>query len=382
MLCIGFLNQSHLVQRECIAALSRVPHIRLVVIDIVENPSLLQIQTLTEQLAKQSVTCLFTINEWGLDTQQALSTYCTVKDIVHINWFVDDPFFLETMYAIPLTPSHNRIDFVSDRGYVQKLRERGFSAHFLPLATDPALFTPRNQSERYQHRICFVGNSYKEEFDGFLTTLNIDLEPYISGIKKILDTYSTNTHLSLDQAIETMLTHYPTLSFVQHSQTIFLSKFFIGYMFRKQLITNLCTHYPDCMVFGDALWTEIIPRHQVSTAVGYYINLCQTYQSTAINIDINRTVIRDGFTQRIFDCSACGSAIITSSKPCVEEFFETSGPSQDMVMFTDAESFMDLTRYYLAHEKERQTIALRAQKKVCSLHTYDHRINSLMQALL
>jgi spore maturation protein CgeB len=115
--------------------------------------------------------------------------------------------------------------------------------------------------------------------------------------------------------------------------------------------------------------------------VVYGDGLREIYNSTKVNIDINRVVIRNGFTQRVFDALACGAFLITNAKQVVADHFETSGSQREIVTFKNADELADLVRYYLTHENERMEIARRGYRKVLTSHTYDHRIAEIFNTL-
>ncbi|HMA65432.1 MAG TPA: glycosyltransferase, partial [Chitinispirillaceae bacterium] len=91
-------------------------------------------------------------------------------------------------------------------------------------------------------------------------------------------------------------------------------------------------------------------------------------------VDINRMVIRNGFTQRTFDTLASKCFCITSAKDIVSEYFVTSGDKKEIVMFHNSNELYELIRYYLKHDQERKAIVERGYQKVISMHTYDHRV--------
>ena len=93
-----FLNQNWLVQKEVISALRRVPWLRTVAVDITSNPTADQAVFATDIMLQQQCALLFTINEWGLDSDGVIREFLEKNRIVHINWCVDDPFFEEIIH--------------------------------------------------------------------------------------------------------------------------------------------------------------------------------------------------------------------------------------------------------------------------------------------
>jgi spore maturation protein CgeB len=123
-----------------------------------------------------------------------------------------------------------------------------------------------------------------------------------------------------------------------------------------------------------------LPSGRLGVA-GYYDRLCDVYRGAKITVDINRIVIRDGFTQRAFDVPSSGSFLITSSKPVVYDYFETSGPQQEIAVFKSHKELFALIDYYLEHEEERCAIARRGYEKVVKFNTYNHRIVEMFSVI-
>jgi hypothetical protein len=140
VLSVAISHQKYLVQRELIDAFRAVPGVRVVVIDTPMLTPVESVPELCKALQDQDCRIFVTLNDWGFDKEAAVAAFLEQRGIIHVNWYVDDPFFSEIMFGIRQLPGQNRLDFVSDRGYVGPLAKRGFKVQFLPLATDPATF--------------------------------------------------------------------------------------------------------------------------------------------------------------------------------------------------------------------------------------------------
>lgn len=379
MVPLAFLYQQNLIQRELRDALIAHPDIQLHVVRTGELSSPQHAEEIVGVLQKRHITVVCTVNDWGMDRDGILEDYMHRRRIVHINWCVDDPFYYEIMHDLHFRPLDNRIDFVSDRGYVHPLRTRGYHAFFCPLAVDPSLFAvePREPCIRDS---CFVGNSYRALIDGFVSSCNGYLESIHPLLRTLLDHYCKDLQIDLEHRVrQTLHAHAPTPYPVSFEKLVYIVKQFIGYLFRKHLVVSCAHAFPDFTVFGDALWVHDLAASRVSTAVGYYKNLRRTYQQTRVNIDINRVVIRDGFTQRVFDCLGAGAFIITSPKPVVYEYFHTRGPRQQIAVFREPEELISLIDYYRRHEHERSRIVQQGHEAVLRNHTYRHRVDTILQ---
>lgn len=373
MISVAISHQKYLVQRELIDAFKAIPDIRVVVIDVpIVTPS-----ESAQQLCKafQSHECriFVTLNDWGLDKDGAVSSFLEKQGIIHVNWYVDDPFFSKIMFNIRQHPKSNRLDFVSDRGYVEPLSKNGFRASFLPLATDPAIFSPKGFSGQ-KRDLCFVGNSYINATYNFIKGFEPFFEKLNPDILRLCEDYCTNPALAIDDRVEEILSKEKLPPGLGFEKAVYLVKHFVGYLYRKRLVLSLSSSYPGFMVYGDEYWNIDLAPDRMSTKVKYYTNLSETYEQTKITVDINRLVIRDGFTQRVFDCLASGGFVLTSHKKVVEEFFETQGPGQELGVFVNETDLREKIDYFMSHDKEREAIASRGRAKVLGAHTYGHRV--------
>lgn len=331
-------------------------------------------------LEKHECRVLVTINEWGMDTGGVLFEYCDRNKIIHLNWCVDDPFFEEIIQTKKFRPSGNRFDFVSDKGYVEPMRKAGYNAFFLSLAVDPAWFHSSAidaGAKRYDNDIAFVGNTYIAQMDDLLKISPGFVDTLVPFLGTVVDNYLRNVEYDVERHIAQKIRELrrlpPNLNF---KKALFIAKQAAGYFGRKKLILSLVKKYHGFRVFGDEGWTQVLPPERLGYAK-YYTNLSETYQRAKITIDINRMVIRNGFTQRVFDVPASGGFLITSAKPVVADFFKISGPEQEVVVFSSARELMERIDYYLEHEEERVAIAGRGMRKVLGAHTYDHRVREM-----
>jgi spore maturation protein CgeB len=207
------------------------------------------------------------------------------------------------------------------------------------------------------------------------------MESLVDFLSELLKRYENDARLDMEAEVTKKLASIHLPLSLPKPKAVFLVKHFISFLFRKRIICSLAQSYDDFMVFGDQWWLIDLPQDKVSMAVGYYINLNETYQRTKINIDINRIVITEGLTQRVFDCAASGSFVITRSKPVIDEFFITAGQKREAVVFDCELHLKELIDYFLKHDNERCAIAKRARTRVLGEHTYDHRVRSIFRVL-
>jgi spore maturation protein CgeB len=226
-----------------------------------------------------------------------------------------------------------------------------------------------------------VGNSYRNQIDEFCAECKNLMDDLVPFMGTVLKRYEKNMLIDIEQEVAEELSGHVLSASLSKRKAIFIVKHFISYLFRKRIVAGLAKEFHDFMVFGDALWALDLPQEKVSTAVGYYTNLRETYVETRVNIDINRVVITEGLTQRVFDCCACGGFIITNNKSILNEFFITEGPEKQIAAFDNEPHLKELINYYRSHEEERKGIALRGRQRVLQEHTYDHRMKTIFKIL-
>lgn len=370
---IVFLNQYYLVQKEVITALRALSNFRVITLDICSHPTSAQAEFACQILEKQQCVILFTINEWGMDSDGVIHEFIQKKNILHINWCVDDPFYEQLIHKKKFRTSQFRIDFVSDKDYVQTMRNEGYQAHFLPLATDPQLFFPSDIPAI--HDLSFVGSSYNtqvREFSKMAEGLIKNIYPYILTI---VDQFHCNNDINMEMLLMQKISSISLPPDCSTLKALFICKHLAGYLYRRDLILKMAESFEDFTVYGDREWKPLVESKHKDT-LAYGEDLRKNYAETKINIDINRVVIRNGFTQRVFDVLACKSFLITSAKPVIYDFFETA-KKPEIIVFRNTDELLDLSRYYLSHDSERNEIANRGYNKVLATHTYKNRIQQL-----
>ncbi len=372
---IIFLNQNYLVQKEVITALRTLSQLQVIALDISSHPTIQQAQFACKIIHEHKCRILFTINEWGLDSEGVIHDFLLKKSIIHLNWCVDDPFFEELIHRKKFRSSPMRIDFVSDKDYLSDMKSKGYQAHFLPLGTDPSIFFPANQP--CTHDVSFVGSSYLDQVNQFSSMASTFIENILPDIASTLKNSLNSNYLNLENLLMQKVSGYTLPPDCSISKALFICKHIAGFLYRREIISKLAESFENFAVYGDNGWLQSI-KDKLHKAVCYGDELRNVYNSTKINIDINRVVIRNGFTQRVFDVLACRSFLITSAKPIIQEFFETEN-DKEIVTFNTPEELVDLVNYFLNHQTQLEGIAQRGYQKVLGAHTYRHRIQQIFR---
>lgn len=373
-----FIQSGTLVTKEMINALKQRNDIKLIIINLKMFPPPEMAEEIFDQIKMYTPGIVITINEAGYDIEGKLHELIVKSGSYQINWHHDYPFYYHEFRGLPLLKSPQRIDFVSDFIYLKGLKEKGFNAHFLPLATDLSYFNTNGKCS-YERDIAFVGNSSFAFLDNVLhQSLSKELEQRGELFLKMKHAYYRNPQFNIRQHLLTLdKTNLEDLA-VTREQFIFGLEWMIGYLYRRDFVVQLAKVYQDLFtIFGDPYWSNFIKESQVSTLACYYDNLCKYYRSTKINLNINRIQIPTSFTQRHFDCKASGAFLITDKRELNKVFFVTEGPEQEIVEYHSLSHCIELISYYLKHPDERQQIANAGIEKIRKNHTYNNRVTEM-----
>jgi len=83
----------------------------------------------------------------------------------------------------------------------------------------------------------------------------------------------------------------------------------------------------------------------------------------------------DDINMRTFEVMATRTMLLTEWVPTIEELFEDR---KHLVLYRDLDEAVDLARYYLNHDEEREKIAQAGYEHVLAHHTIDHRVRTML----
>ncbi len=200
--------------------------------------------------------------------------------------------------------------------------------------------------------------------------------PLLSMLKK---RYYSDTVFNISEFLIQNSSSWKGKTNLSDEELLFILEWLCGYFYRRDFIISIANRFKQNFTcFGDSDWKHFINPLQVSTEACYYTTLQNVYKSSRINLNVNRVQIRTSFTQRIFDCSACGAFILTDKRKLNDVFFTTTGSNKNLVQFSSIKECCALIEYYLLHDEERKEISERAKQHVLKHHTYDNRIDTII----
>jgi hypothetical protein len=160
-----------------------------------------------------------------------------------------------------------------------------------------------------------------------------------------------------------------------------ISVSFVGSLFpthaaRIRWLDYLCQRL-DIEVWGNGI--ECLPEnssiHQRYREKAWGIEMYQIMQRSKItlnhHIDISAQYANN---MRLFEATGVGAFLITDWKENLHEMFE---PGKEVVTYRNAEECVELIKYYLEHDNEREAIAKAGQQRTLREHTYYQRMQEL-----
>jgi spore maturation protein CgeB len=133
------------------------------------------------------------------------------------------------------------------------------------------------------------------------------------------------------------------------------------------------------------IWGESYPSWLASPLRPIYQNEYVAEEEKAKALNAAKIVLNtmhygeiEGVNCRLFEAAGCGAFQIADWKPALSDLFE---PEKEIVTFRTQKDLKEKVDYYLAHPDERREIADRAYVRAHREHTYERRIESIIEKL-
>ena len=366
---VVILDSGYHTVRECRKGLEKLGHS---VFTIAPGPDF--IKRLLNLLVEAHPDFLLAVNHLGFDEEGKLTGLLTELKIPFASWYVDSPTYI--LYGGGENISPYCAIFCWERSYLGPVEEMGFhSPTFLPLATDPEVFSPGGNSveSRFVAPLAFVGDS--------METARRKWEKIISGrVKKEIESISAE-EMQIDRKKE-ILDIFPSLAGHAECRRSELD-------IEAALIWKATQHYRvslakalvplGLVIYGDSGWRGLIDRKGIlRPPVSYFRELPEVYRGTSVNINCTSFQMKTAVNQRVFDVPACGGFLLGDYQEDMDQFFEVG---KEAVCFRSTEEAVSLAAHYLRNGPARKTIAESARCRVLAEHTYDKRMATLVAAM-
>lgn len=108
-------------------------------------------------------------------------------------------------------------------------------------------------------------------------------------------------------------------------------------------------------------------------------DMVRIFNQTKVNLNLG-----DSFSdvqqikRRTFEVPGCRGFLLTTGADDLQDYYE---PDKEIVIATSLEEMIDKTRYYIAHENEREIIARRGYERTIGEYTWTHRLKDILQRI-
>ncbi|OPA80166.1 spore maturation protein [Paenibacillus selenitireducens] len=239
-------------------------------------------------------------------------------------WFADDPYFTDDTASNAL---HYDYVFTHEQNCVAFYQTQGCShVYYLPLAMTPLTFHPKRVAPKYVSDVCFIGNAFWNR-----VTLFDALAPYLATKKTIIAGG-----------------HWDRLS---------------SYSLLQDKIVN-----------G---WVPIEETANYYNGAKIVINVHRPHEAGSDNRN-GRNITGCSINPRTYEIAGCGTLQITDIRQDLTSYYR---PGYDIETFTSPDELQEKIEFYLQHEEERRTIALRSLKTTRSKHSYTDRLKRLLEVV-
>ncbi|GIO11046.1 spore maturation protein [Cohnella xylanilytica] len=241
-------------------------------------------------------------------------------------WFTDDPYYTDVTATI--APLYDHI-FTLERNCLPFYQQLGCQRVYnLPLGVHPAYYRPRNPRLALRGDLCFIGTAYWNRVSIFH-----ELLPRIESLNFRL------SGLWWDRLPE----------YGKWKERIELGK-----------------------------WMTPLETAEYYNAHRIVVNVHRAHDDETFNKN-GAGITAVSPNPRTFEISACGTLQIVDHRDDLTQFYE---PGTEIVTYQSIEELAGKVEYYLAHEEERERIALRALYRTLRDHSYTSRLSQLLDLAL
>ncbi len=345
------------------------------------------INKINAYLTEHSPLFVFTINFFPI-----IAELCHIHNTMYLCWTVDCPI-LELFDKAIQYPT-NRI-FLFDREQYHYFQPYNPDCIFyLPLAANVERFNyaikqiTQQDEQTLSADISFVGSLYSEKNPlKKLTNLSEYARGYIdSTVESALQIYGYNfIEASLsDRFVEEFKMAgiaFPNDRLIANHEKHSIAHRYIGHEIaeveRIRTLNTLAKHFKVDLYTN----SDVSGLHNVHThaPIESLYGMPKVFHLSKINLNMTIKPIQTGLPLRIFDIMGCGGFVMTNYQAELTDFFEIG---RDLECYTSMEELIDKCDYYLNHEEERRQIAQQGYQTVCNYHTYAHRLNEMIGAIL
>lgn len=338
---------------------------------------------LRERLLSGSYDFVFTMNYFGV-----ISDVCESCNVKYVSWTCDSP--LISMYHESIFNACNYI-FCFDRSNYLEFREMG-CAHIwhLPLAVDADriwhVVAQAKDLHAYENEIAFVGSLYeRNSYDRMKDRMPDFLQGYFEAVIRAQMSVSGGNIIEdlLQPDILAELEEYYRLDKSERSFSnlgLIFSTTVLGFQVakrqRRQALLELGKRH-EVTIYTNSDTSDLL-NVTYRGGVDYWTEMPKVFHMSRINLNFTIPNIVTGIPLRVWDVLGAGGFLLTNYQAELPMYLENK---KDFVCFEDMRELSELAGYYLTHEEERAAIAAHGLETVREKHSYQKRVEEMLQCL-
>lgn len=342
-------------------------------------------EPMIEHIRKNGYDFVFSFNYFPI-----VSDVCMETQTLYLSWIYDCP--TAVLYSITLNNPCNYI-FVFDSHTCEELRSCGFTTvYYLPLASNPLRFDKMipstKQFQEYSADISFIGSTYLEKKHNFFEKLDAlpdFFKGYIDGVlsvqQKLYGKFILQDIITPDikNALQSVCAYEEYEDGYESSEWIYANYFLAHQVTAIERFDILKLLSEDHQV----VWythenTPNLPKVDNRGPKEYYMEMPYIFKCSKINLNISLKSIQTGIPLRIFDIIGCGGFTLTNYQ---KDLFDCFEPGKDLIFYEDYDDLKDKCNYYLSHDSERIAIAGHGYETLKNNHTFEHRIQKMLEII-
>jgi spore maturation protein CgeB len=150
------------------------------------------------------------------------------------------------------------------------------------------------------------------------------------------------------------------------------------YYYRARMLESFKDY--DLKIWGESYprWLESPLRVRYPGVYVAELEKAKAFNAAKIVLNTMHYGEIEGVNCRLFEVAGCGAFQIADWKPALPDLFE---PEYEIVTFHTLRELKEKVDYYLVHPEERQEIADRAYARAHREHTYEVRLEKMLQIL-
>ena len=136
--------------------------------------------------------------------------------------------------------------------------------------------------------------------------------------------------------------------------------------------------YLNIQVYGHGIesLSDNSPIRRCYMGIAWGIEMYQILQNSKMVFNQHINIAASyANNMRLFEATGVGTLLITDWKENLHELFE---PGKEVATYQTPEECVELVKYYLEHDEEREAIARAGQERTLKEHTYYHRMQELV----